>query len=184
MHALRTAIFVAWAVFWVGWLLAARWSKRGSGRPVIASGARIIIAAGIVLGGFGSRLAGRHTSTVHSLALEIVGTVLFVAGLALAIWARVLLGRNWGMPMTLKDEPELVTSGPYRIIRHPIYTGILLAVLGTAIATDVFVFIIFAAMAVYFSFSARVEDRLMARSFPATYPEYHDRTKMLIPFVL
>jgi protein-S-isoprenylcysteine O-methyltransferase Ste14 len=184
MHALRTAIFVAWAVFWVGWLVAARWSKRGSGRPVIASGARIMIAAGIVLGGFGSRLAGRHTGTVHSLALEIVGTVLFVAGLALAIWARVLLGRNWGMPMTLKDEPELVTSGPYRIIRHPIYTGILLAVLGTAIATDVFVFIIFAAMAVYFSFSARVEDRLMARSFPATYPEYHDRTKMLIPFVL
>jgi len=181
MQALRIAIPVVWVIFWAGWLLAARWSKQGSEtrRRAVPAGLRIAVLAAIVV-----RLAGSHTGTVHALALEIVGTVLFVAGLALAVWARITLGRNWGMPMTLKQEPELVTSGPYRYIRHPIYTGILLAMLGTGIATYVLALIVFAVMGVYFVYSARVEDRLMATSFPSTYPEYRERTKMLIPFVL
>lgn len=184
MHALRIAIPTVWIVFWTGWLISARWSKRGSIRPVLAFGPRIIVLGGVVLGGLALRLAGRHAGTVHVVALEIVGTVMFAAGLALAVWARITLGRNWGMPMTLKQEPELVTSGPYRFVRHPIYTGILLAVLGTAIASYVLAFGIFAVMAVYFVYSARIEDGLMATSFPSTYPAYRERTKMLIPFVL
>ena len=56
-----------------------------------------------------------------------LGLALFVVGLGFAIWARVNIGRNWGTPMTQKDEPELVTSGPYRLVRHPIYSGILVA---------------------------------------------------------
>ncbi len=179
MHALRIAILVVWIVFWTGWLISARWSKRGSGHRAVPWGFRIIVVGGIAI-----LLAHSHTGAVHMLALGIVGTVMLVAGLALAVWARITLGRNWGMPMTLKEEPELVTSGPYRFVRHPIYSGILLAVLGTAIATYVLTFVIFAVLAVYFVYSARIEDGLMATSFPSRYPAYHERTKMLIPFVL
>jgi protein-S-isoprenylcysteine O-methyltransferase Ste14 len=120
---------------------------------------------------------------VHSLISQVVGAILVFAGLGLAVWARVHLGRNWGMPMTEKDEPELVTSGPYRLVRHPIYSGILLAVLGTALANNLYWLIAFAVILVYFIYSAKVEEGIMTRSFPSTYPRYRTHTKMLIPFV-
>jgi protein-S-isoprenylcysteine O-methyltransferase Ste14 len=88
------------------------------------------------------------------------------------------------MPMTRKDEPEIVTSGPYRLIRHPIYSGILLGILGTALATDIYWLIAFGLLGAYFVYSARVEERLLSDAMPATYPAYMARTKMLIPFVL
>ncbi len=64
----------------------------------------------------------------------VFGLVFFTLGLGFAIWARMHIGRNWGSPMTLKEEPELVTSGPYHLVRHPIYSGILVAGVGTAVA--------------------------------------------------
>src|SRR5262249_60323923 len=63
-----------------------------------------------------------------------LGLVLFAVGLGFAIWARVHIGRNWGTPMTQKDDPELVTSGPYHLVRHPIDSGVLVAGVGTAMA--------------------------------------------------
>jgi protein-S-isoprenylcysteine O-methyltransferase Ste14 len=63
-----------------------------------------------------------------------LGLLLFALGLGFAIWARQHIGRNWGTPMSKKVEPELVTSGPYQLVRHPIYSGILLAGVGTAVA--------------------------------------------------
>jgi len=108
---------------------------------------------------------------------------MFLIGLLTAIWARLNLGKNWGTPMSQKQDPELVTSGPYNYIRHPIYSGILLASLGTAIASTVYLFIIFIIIAVYFIFSAVTEERLMTKEFPKVYPDYKARTKMLIPFI-
>ena len=70
---------------------------------------------------------------MHSLILAVIGTLVFACGIGLAVWARLHLGRNWGMPMTQRAEPELVTSGPYRFVRHPIYSGLLAAMLGTAL---------------------------------------------------
>lgn len=110
--------------------------------------------------------------------------ILLVAGLGLAVWARIYLGRNWGMPMTRKAEPELVTRGPYRLVRHPIYSGLLLAILGTALVINVFWLIALPVLGAYFIFSATVEERLMTTAFPAAYPSYKAQTKMLVPFVL
>ncbi|MFZ0386659.1 MAG: isoprenylcysteine carboxylmethyltransferase family protein [Solirubrobacteraceae bacterium] len=121
---------------------------------------------------------------VHSLALGVIGVVVFSTGIALAIWARIYLGRNWGMPASQKDDPELVTSGPYRFVRHPIYSGILLGVLGTALATNLLGVIIFAILAAYFYYSASVEEKNLTATFPTTYPAYRSATKMLVPFVL
>ncbi len=121
---------------------------------------------------------------VHSWPLMIVGTVLFVAGLALAIWARVIIGRNWGMPTSERAEPELVTAGPYAVVRHPIYSGILLALVGTALAISLIGLAIALIVGAYFVWAARVEERNLTATFPSTYPAYMARTKMLIPFLL
>jgi len=130
----------------------------------------------------GSRIA--FQAPIHSIPLGILGDILCAAGVAFAIWARVHLGRNWGMPMTLREGHELVTSGPYALVRHPIYTGFLLAMLGSAFAVDPYWIIIFVLAGIYFICSARTEEKAMVKQFPGEYPAYMKRTKMLIPFVL
>jgi protein-S-isoprenylcysteine O-methyltransferase Ste14 len=116
--------------------------------------------------------------------LGVAGVVLCALGIGLAIWARIYLGRNWGLPMTRKEHPELITSGPYAYVRHPIYSGIMLAMLGSAIA-ETFVWLVpLALVGVYFIYSARAEERLMAQEFPQAYSAYRKRTKMLVPFLL
>jgi len=121
---------------------------------------------------------------VHSPILGALGAVLFVSGLALAVWARIHLGRNWGMPMTERLEPELITSGPYRFVRHPIYSGLLLGLIGSALATNFLGLIIVLILGAYFVYAATVEERNLVTTFPAAYPAYREHTKMLIPYLL
>jgi protein-S-isoprenylcysteine O-methyltransferase Ste14 len=151
-------------------------------RGVFGRGARLLVAVfvlvRVLVGGSGGG------GMIHDQAIRVLGTVVFFTGAAIAVWARIHLGRNWGMPMTRKDEPELVTSGPYRFVRHPIYTGVLLAMLGSALGVDLYWLVPLAITSAYFVYSARVEERLMASTFPAAYAAYRTRTKMLIPFVL
>ena len=109
---------------------------------------------------------------------------MWAVGLGLAVWARLYIGRNWGMPMTKREHPDLVTTGPYRYIRHPIYTGIILGLLGTALATTLYALIAVAALAGVFIFSATREERFLAEEFPDAYPEYKAHSKMLVPFLL
>jgi protein-S-isoprenylcysteine O-methyltransferase Ste14 len=180
VSALKSAIGVVWVVFWVYWLLSAFAAKHGSWSLRTRPPALIIIILGFVL----IRTIGVGSLAVDSLALEVVGVIVFLSGLGLAVWARIYLGRNWGMPMTEKDEPELVTTGPYRLVRHPIYSGILLAVFGTSLATNLSLLIAAGVIGIYFIYSAKVEEKIMTSSFPNNYPSYRMRTKMLIPFVL
>jgi protein-S-isoprenylcysteine O-methyltransferase Ste14 len=86
--------------------------------------------------------------------------------------------------MTQKDEPELVTSGPYHLVRHPIYSGILTAGVGTAVALSWLWLTAVALAGVYFLYSAMVEERYMTDQFPESYPVYKHSTKMLVPFIL
>jgi protein-S-isoprenylcysteine O-methyltransferase Ste14 len=85
--------------------------------------------------------------------------------------------------MTQKLDPELVTSGPYRLVRHPIYSGILVAGIGTGLALTWIWLVVVALAACYFVYSATVEERYMTERFPDTYPAYKRSTKMLVPFV-
>ncbi len=85
--------------------------------------------------------------------------------------------------MSQKDSPELVTSGPYRWLRNPIYSGIILGLFGSALAVDLHWLIAAVPISGYFVYSAVMEQRYMARTFPDTYPAYRGSTKMLIPFV-
>ncbi len=108
---------------------------------------------------------------------------LFLMGLGLAVWARVHLGRNWGAPMSEKVDAELVTTGPYQYIRNPIYSGIMLAAIGTAVAVSWYWLVAVALMGAYFVYSATVEGHTMERLFPDAYPAYKRSTKKLIPFI-
>jgi protein-S-isoprenylcysteine O-methyltransferase Ste14 len=174
-------ITVCWLAFWIYWLIAARTAKSGQSAGRRFAGARVALVVIVVflVRDFGFRgHPGRDDP-----ALAAVGLVLFFAGLGLAIWARLYIGRNWGMPMTRRDEPELVTTGPYRRVRHPIYTGIIVAMLGTALATTLFALIAVAVLAAYFTYSATREEAFLLGQFPDTYPAYQRATKMLVPFV-
>jgi protein-S-isoprenylcysteine O-methyltransferase Ste14 len=179
VSGLKGAIAVAWVVFWAYWLISARGVKRGSGRRVRPPGLIIVVVGAVLVRAFGT-----GSLAVESPILQVLGTVTFACGIGLAVWARIYLGRNWGMPMTQKDEPELVTAGPYRLVRHPIYSGILLGLLGTALATNIYWLLAVAVAGAYFIYSARVEERMLTDTFPAAYPSYRMHTKMLIPFVL
>jgi protein-S-isoprenylcysteine O-methyltransferase Ste14 len=180
MPAVRLAIGIAWIVFWLYWLASATTSKESvSGgwrtRLTGVSAVAVFVVAGLLRGG---------SLVVHSLVLAAIGALLFAGGIAVAVWARLHLGSNWGMPTSQRAEPELVTSGPYRLVRHPIYSGLLIAVLGTALVNNLLGLIVVAALAAYFYYCGTVEERNLTATFPAAYPEYRSRTKMLIPFVL
>jgi len=180
VHSLKLAIGYAWIIFWIYWLVSASTSKesvRGGWRTRLAgvSAVGVFLIAGVLRGG---------SLAVHSLILGVIGALLFACGIALAVWARLHLGRNWGMPTSQRAEPELVTSGPYRFIRHPIYSGLLTAMLGTALVDNLLGLIVVAVLVAYFYYCGIVEERNLSATFPKAYPEYRSRTKMLVPFLL
>lgn len=134
--------------------------------------------------GFGRRCRsmGRH-GVLPGLAGGMVGATLCVMGVGLAIWARAHLGGNWGRPMSIKEDPELVTTGPYARLRHPIYAGLWLALLGSAIGQSAWWLVPLVLGSPYLFYSARVEERTMLKRFPEAYGAYIRRTKMFIPFL-
>ena len=181
MHVVAIVMLAGWAVFWVGWLVAATNVKSGRTNWRKFAGVRVLIAV-LVIVAIRSEAHDLHGS-LHGAWATTVGLVLWVAGLGLAVWARVYIGRNWGTPMTRKDDPELITTGPYRLVRHPIYSGIILALIGTAVALNLYVFVYAALFGGYVIYSATQEERYLTERFPEAYPAYRRTSKMLIPFL-
>jgi protein-S-isoprenylcysteine O-methyltransferase Ste14 len=178
-----------WLVFVAIWVLAAVSTKRTVYRESRAQRLRywvlLVVAYFLLL--YGRRLP-------YPLNMRILpdvaptawaAAVLSVIGLAFAVWARVTLGRNWSGVVTLKEGHELVERGPYRFVRHPIYTGILTMFFATALAQGhlsgfVGTLLMFAS----FWIKLRDEEKLMLQQFPERYADYRRRAKCIIPFVL
>jgi protein-S-isoprenylcysteine O-methyltransferase Ste14 len=119
------------------------------------------------------------------IAIRVAGDVICVVGLAVAISARRALAGNWSSAVTLKQDHELIRTGPYRLVRHPIYTGILTICLGSAIEDgQLRGAIAFATMLIAFWIKARREEQLLMQHFPDAYPAYRRETKALVPFVV
>ncbi|MDQ1358595.1 MAG: hypothetical protein QOG44_2968 [Acidimicrobiaceae bacterium] len=181
MRAVELVFVVAWGAFWLYWFVAAFSMKRGRVPWSRELRIRAVIAVIVILlvrfGAF--RGNGLNTDPWRAG----LGLVLFALGLAFAVWARVQIGRNWGAPMTQKDEPELVTGGPYHLVRHPIYAGILVAGVGTAVALSWQWLIAVALAGFYFLYSATIEERYLAEQFPDTYLVYKRSTKMHLPYI-
>ncbi len=182
MRVVDLVIFVGWVAFWVYWLVAATGAKAGQTRWARFAGFRVGLILVILLL-LRVRAFRGHVAATNDPLLWGIGLALFLLGLALAIWARVYIGRNWGMPMSQKVDPELVTAGPYSRVRHPIYSGIILAMIGTTIAVSLYWLAAVVVTGAYFIYSAIMEERSMARLFPDSYPEYKRSTKMLVPFI-
>lgn len=132
-----------------------------------------------------------HSERVHrvlwtrSSGLGAAAVLLAAAGACVAVWARVTIGTNWSGVVTLKEGHELIESGPYRFVRHPIYAGILLMALGTQLLyAEGFGFILLIYVAAAFTYKIRVEEQLMSQQFPSQYMEYRRHVKAIIPYLL
>jgi protein-S-isoprenylcysteine O-methyltransferase Ste14 len=114
-----------------------------------------------------------------------LGAAITVAGLLFAVWARVHLGRNWSRSVTIKQDHELITTGPYAVVRHPIYTGILVGFIGMAIAiSQVRGFVAVVLIFLVFWAKFRMEEQWMRSQFGEEYNAYAHRTKALVPYIL
>ena len=132
VRAVEVVFIVGWVAFWIYWIAAAFSTKRGHISWGREAGIRVVLVVLIVV--FARVGAFRHHGANTTAWRAALGLMLFAVGLCFAVWARRHIGRNWGSPMSRKDDPDLVTSGPYRRVRHPIYSGILTAGIGTAVA--------------------------------------------------
>jgi protein-S-isoprenylcysteine O-methyltransferase Ste14 len=117
-------------------------------------------------------------------ATVYAGLAITVIGLGFAVWARLHIGRNWDALVALKENHQLVRTGPYAIVRHPIYSGFILATLGTAIAQgDVGGLVSTALIAIAWGYKSRVEEAFMIEAFGAEYEQYRREVRALVPFV-
>ena len=184
-------VLTAWLVFVVYWFVSAGNVKRdvdgGTGRRGRSLSLVRIIAALALTYYFPTiitRLFGTSILSPRDVALRETGLVFTVSGVAFAIWARSHLGRNWSGHPALKEDHELVTTGPYGFLRHPIYTGMLAAGLGSMFATlEAFWLYFFVLMRITFVYRIHGEEGIMMRTFPDSYPAYRDRMNALIPFI-
>jgi protein-S-isoprenylcysteine O-methyltransferase Ste14 len=178
-----------WLVFVAVWVLAARSTKRTVYREARVQRLRywVLLVIACLLLIYGRELPYPLSLRIipHATAIAWAAAPLCVAGLGFALWARVTLGRNWSGVVTLKEGHELVERGPYRFVRHPIYTGMLIMFFATAlvqrhVAGFAGVLLMFAS----FWIKLGREEELMLQQFPERYAAYQLRAKRIIPFVL
>jgi protein-S-isoprenylcysteine O-methyltransferase Ste14 len=184
----RNLIFVLWVIWLLYWVIAARGSKpvrRREGPLTRAAFLAQALLTAVLLaplpwsGWLWLQLIGGGWTRYWS------AVALIVVGLALSIWARRSLGGNWSGSVTVKDGHELVQTGPYRQIRHPIYTGMLLMILGTGMAAGrVHGLLAFPIALLSLWLKSRVEERWMGAEFGERYAMYKRHSWALIPFVL
>ena len=154
--------------------------RRGDRTPVVAN-----FAAFGLFFGFLAAFAG-NAEGLAALLLALCGCLLALAGAALVLWSRAELGAAWSLVPTAEQGTGLVTTGPYRLIRHPIYLGLSLLAMGEALAFSSWpaVLVVFSAIVPTFVWRAYAEERLLADTFGEQYAHYRKLTKMMIPYLL
>jgi protein-S-isoprenylcysteine O-methyltransferase Ste14 len=181
-------VLACWIVFFAYWWISARRVKAIAERiPLSAALAyRLPLLLGIIL------VSVKWLPQPLLIQLTPVspwsvyaGYVLCILGLLFTVWARRILGGNWSSEVTFKEGHELIQAGPYRFVRHPIYTGILTMLLGTVLCEGrLGSWLGFLSIGVAFWIKLNHEERLLLRHFPEAYPGYRKRVKALVPFVI
>lgn len=177
----------AWVLWVVSWVVAARWSSRPAKRPLVGEEAAyyILMVIGIVL----MFVQFRDPSDwallwITPLWLQWVLVGVQVAGLAFTWWARLHLGTLWSARVTRKEGHRIVDTGPYGLVRHPIYTGLIVALVATVLAFAGWINLAgVAILIVSFVLKAKLEERFLKQELGAAgYEAYQRRVPMLIVF--
>ena len=179
----------SWAVLAAIWLVTLPFTKRTrqslTGKSVVIQ--RTIFLVGFFLIGSDYFRMGwlGHNFLPENRPVQTVGLAFTAAGCLFAIWARLVLGANWSGTARVKEGHELIVKGPYRSVRHPIYTGIVVACIGTALAIGEWRCILgLGVILLGLILKIAQEERLMMAAFPHAYPQYRRRVKALIPGLL
>ena len=183
-HVAIAILWIVWVLYWIfnaGKVKVTRW--RESGLSQLLHRAPLIIAAVLLFFGhwpFGF-LVG-HFLPENGLT-GALGTFMVIGGVAFSVWARHCLGANWSSAVTLKEDHTLIRSGPYALVRHPIYSGMLLAIAGTAVVFGQWRDLLaFGFALVGLVYKAHIEERRMRETF-ADYETYRRQTAALVPFI-
>lgn len=182
---LVVAAWIGWEIYWG---LAARGVKRAVSKEPLAS--RLLVVAALLLCFVfllvPNWIAGFFAQPFlpQGGLFFYIGFALLLGGMVLTAWARRTLGRNWSGRVTIKEDHELVTTGPYGLVRHPIYTGALLAIIGTAVALGATGGLVSIALILaVFIRKIRLEEQVLGEHFGEKYAEYKKQTSALIPFL-
>lgn len=176
-------LWICVGIFWVAGWLGSKPSVRAQATKSRALQLSFEIAAFYLLL-YKERLPSflRMRVLPDSVATHWMAIALAAAGAGLAVWARLSLGTNWSARVTIKQQHELVRSGPYAVVRHPIYSGLLLMVLGTAVEIgQVRGFLALALAFTGWFLKSRTEDAFMEQHFGGEYLQYKQQVKGLIP---
>ncbi len=184
-HYLFAALWIAFLVYWQ--VMAINVKQTRQLEPIVSRILRVVMfGAAIVL--MSSPLPGGWLDVQlwpQGLVSFWVGAGVTLAGLLFSIWARVHLGRNWSSSVTIKQDHELIVTGPYALVRHPIYTGLFVAFLGTVLAVgEVRAVLAFVLIAISIGYKLRLEEKWMRARFGAAYADYSSRVAALVPYVL
>lgn len=185
---LGAIIQICWLVFLVYWIVAAFSVNRIRSREPAAQrlGYLLLIVISLILFNADPRYFGplNLRFVPRSYRIAEAGTLLTAAGIGFAIWARIHIGRFWSGSVAIREDHQLVRSGPYSRIRHPIYTGILVALAGTALAVGTYRAVLaFVLILLSLIFKARREEALLTREFGAAFDEHRRHTGFFLPRV-
>ena len=190
MPALYRYLFPALWLAWIGyWWISSSDVKPTARREAFSSrisymGPLVVAALLLALPNLPLPLL-RERFVPRSPTMFATAATITAVGLIFSVWARRHLGRNWSGTVTIKEDHELITTGPYGIVRHPIYTGLLVAFVGSAIAVGEWRGIVAVLLAfLSFLFKLRIEERWMRERFGDAYRAYCARVPALVPFVV
>jgi protein-S-isoprenylcysteine O-methyltransferase Ste14 len=178
---------ILWEFLWLVWLIAWLRTKPTQERAGFGSrllyGLPVFVAFYLMFGDM--RFGWLETRIIpHNVLVDASGVALTALGVTLAIWARFYIGQNWSSAVSIKVRHQLIRTGPYAWVRHPIYSGLLLAMIGTAIARrEPRGFVGFALLWLAFVIKSRMEEGFMRKTFGAEYEEYSRVTGALVPRV-
>jgi protein-S-isoprenylcysteine O-methyltransferase Ste14 len=175
----------AWAVYWLVSALGNKPTVRRESLVARLAYVLPLIVGAVLIGAHRAPWAGWLGMRLwpHSPTPSRTGLALVVVGLVFAVWARVHLGRNWSGIVTVKEGHELIRTGPYALVRHPIYTGLITAVLGSAIiSATVRAAVGLAIIAISLTVKSRIEERFMRETFADQYLRYREEVPALVPF--
>jgi protein-S-isoprenylcysteine O-methyltransferase Ste14 len=186
---IQDAIVGCWILFVAFWAIAATRTKRTAQTLPLSSrfsyGLPTVVGAWLIFRGASAPGPLGDLILPHEAAIAAVGLAIALAGLALALWARTTLGGNWSGQVTFKEGHELIRHGPYAHVRHPIYSAILLMLVGTALSIGTLGALLgLPLIGAGIWLKLGQEEALMSEHFPADYAAYRSQVKALVPGLL